>query len=374
MKLSILTLFSLLIMVSCVETIQEPLTLKEAFKDDFYIGVALNVDQILGNTDEKTQATIQNQFNSVVPENCLKSMFIQPREGEFFFDEADAYVSYGEEHNMFIIGHALVWHSQAPDWIFVDDKGNDVSRDVLVERMKKHIYALAGRYKGRIDGWDVVNEAISDNADEYLRPSKWQQIIGDDFLELAFQFASEAAPEAELYYNDYNMHTPKKRNDAVKLIKNLQSKGIKISGVGMQAHYGLDTPLEGVDSSIVAFAELGIKVMVTELDITALPFPSEDATAEVSTSFEYQQEFNPYVDGLPADVAAEHVKKYKDLFAIYLKHKDDISRVTFWGLNDAYSWRNDWPIQGRTDYCLPFDRDNNPKAIVDALISLKTTK
>lgn len=370
MKLSILTLFSLLIMVSCVEKTPEPQTLKEAFKDDFYIGVALNVDQILGNTDEKTQTTIQNQFSSTVSENCLKSMFIQPREGEFFFDEADAYVNYGEAHDMFIVGHALVWHSQAPDWIFVDEEGNDVSREVLIDRMRNHIFTLAGRYKGRIDGWDVVNEAISDNPDEYLRPSKWQQIIGDDFLELAFQFASEAAPEAELYYNDYNMHTPKKRNDAVKLIKNLQSKGIKISGVGMQAHYGLDTPLEGVDSSIVAFAELEIKVMVTELDITILPFPSDDATAEVSTSFEYQQEFNPYADGLPADVAAEHAKKYKDLFAIYLKHKDDISRVTFWGLNDGYSWRNDWPIAGRTDYCLLFDRENEPKAAYNAILSL----
>lgn len=370
MKLSILTLFSLLIMVSCVETKDETQTLKDAFKDDFYVGVALNVDQILGHTDEKTQTTIQSQFSSTVPENCMKSMFIQPKEGEFFFDEADAYVAYGEQHNMFIIGHALVWHSQAPDWIFVDENGNDVSREVLIERMKNHIYTLAGRYKGRIDGWDVVNEAISDNADEYLRKSKWQQIIGDDFLELAFQFASEAAPETELYYNDYNMHTAKKRNDAIKLIKNLQSKGVKISGVGMQAHYGLDTPLEDVEASIVAFAKLGLEIMVTELDITVLPFPSEEATAEVSMSFEYQQEFNPYVDGLPADMAALHAQKYKDLFAIYLKHKADISRVTFWGLNDGYSWRNDWPVVGRTDYCLPFDRENEPKAVHEAILSL----
>lgn len=360
----------MIILASCGTKIQEATTLKDAFKDDFYIGVALNVDQILGNTDDKTQTTIKTHFNSAVPENCLKSMFIQPKEGEFFFDEADAYVKYGEDNDMFIVGHALVWHSQAPDWIFVDENGDDVSREVLIERMKKHIYALAGRYKGRIHGWDVVNEAISDNEGEYLRKSKWQQIIGDDFLELAFQFASEAAPNTELYYNDYNMHTAKKRNDAVKLIKNLQSKGIKISGVGMQAHYGFDTPLEDVEASIVAFADLGIKVMVTELDITVLPFPSEDATAEVSTSFEYQKEFNPYADGLPEDASALLAAKYKDLFAIYLKHKDDISRVTFWGLNDGYSWRNDWPIVGRTDYCLLFDRDNEPKAVYEAILSL----
>ena len=369
MKPSIISLFLLSLLFSCVSTHKQT-TLKDVFKDDFHIGIALNVDQVLGHTDEKTQETIKAHFNSTVPENCLKSMFIQPKEGEFFFDEADAYVQYGEDNNMFIIGHALVWHSQAPDWIFVDELGNDVSREVLISRMQNHIFALAGRYKGRIEGWDVVNEAISDNPDEYLRKSKWQQIIGDDFLELAFQFAHEAAPNTELYYNDYNMHYEKKRNDAIKLIKNLQAKGIKISGVGMQAHYGLDTPLEDVEASIVAFADLGIKVMVTELDITVLPFPSEEATAEVSTSFEYQQEYNPYADGLPNDVSVLLAQKYKDLFAIYLKHKDDISRVTFWGLNDAYSWRNDWPIEGRTDYCLPFDRDNNPKAVVDALISL----
>lgn len=370
MKTVVSIILSSFFLLSCSESQKDYKNLSTAFENDFYVGVALNVDQVFNKTDEKTQQTIQNEFNSIVPENCLKSMFIQPKEGEFFFDEADQYVKYGEDHNMFIIGHALVWHSQAPEWIFVDQEGNDVSREVLIERMRAHIYALAGRYKGRINGWDVVNEAISDNPNEYLRKSKWQQIIGDDFIELAFKFAHEAAPDAELYYNDYNMNTKKKRDDAVRLVKSLQQNGVKISGIGMQAHYGLDTNLEEVETSIQAFAALGVKVMITELDITVLPFPTEEATAEVSTSFEYQQEYNPYADGLPENVSNIHAAKYKDLFAIYLKHSDVITRVTFWGLNDAYSWRNNWPIEGRTDYCLPFDRDNNPKVIHEVIVSL----
>src|SRR5690606_4843615 len=197
--------------------------------------------------------------------NCMKSMFMQPREGEFYFEDADRFVEYGEKNNMHIVGHTLIWHSQAPKWFFTDNAGNNVSRDVLIERMRKHIHTVVSRYKGRIHGWDVVNEAILDNG-EY-RESKFYEIIGEDFIPLAFQFAHEADPDAELYYNDYSTAIPSKRDGIVRMTKNLLDAGIKIAGLGMQEHHGLVHPSLGeVEQTINDFASLGVKVMVTEMD------------------------------------------------------------------------------------------------------------
>jgi endo-1,4-beta-xylanase len=359
---NLILLFSALVLMSCGNNTKVQTSLKDAYKDNFFMGVAINVDQ-MPSADTKAKDVVEKQFNSLSPENCMKSMYLQPEEGEFFFEESDQYVKYGEENNMFILAHALVWHSQAPRWLFVDDEGNDVSREVLIARMKSHIYTVAGRYKGRINAWDVVNEALSDNPKEYLRKSKWQQIIGDDFLEFAFKFAQEAAPDAELYYNDYNLNQPAKRAAAVKLIKELQAAGVKVSGIGMQAHYSLETSLDEMEKSIQAFSALGIKVMITELDITVLPFPNKSVTAEVSESYEYQTKFNPYVEGVPDSVEQLQVQKYEDFFTLMLKYEDVITRVTFWGLNDKVTWKNNWPMKGRTAYCLLFDRENNPKKV-----------
>lgn len=360
-------LFVVFLMVYYSGIAQNETTLKDAYKGKFLIGVALGT-KMVDSGDPKIQKTIKSQFNSIVAENCMKWEEIEPSEGVFDFDQADRFVKLGEQNDMFIVGHNLVWHSQVPDWLFVNKEGGTVSREVLIERMRKHIYTVAGRYKGRVHGWDVVNEAI--NGPNGWRESKWKQIIGEDFIELAFQFAHEADPDAELYYNDYGLNDPKKRVDAVRLIKRLQEKGVAIYGIGMQGHYNLHTDIREVENSIIAFSNLGIKVMFTEIDIDVLPNPSKIATAEVSTNFEYEKKYNPYPNGLSDSVQQELTAKYESLFKVLLKHEDVIERATFWGLNDGVSWKNDWPIKGRTNYPLLFDRENNTKPAFHAVVHL----
>jgi len=341
-------------------------SLKAALKGKFLIGVAMNADQITGK-DTAGVRLIKQHFNSITPENCMKSEVVQPQEGKFDFNLADQYVDFGQKNNMFIVGHTLIWHSQAPKWFFVDKDGKDVSRDVLIERMKKHIYTVVGRYKGRVNGWDVVNEAIED--DGSFRKSKFYQIIGEDYIRLAFKFAHEADPKAELYYNDYSMAKKEKRDAVVKMVRNLQSQGVKIDGIGMQGHMTMDFPtLEEEEKSIVAFSETGVKVMITELDLTVLPSPGTKVSADVALSYEYQKQLNPYPNGLPDSVAQAAHDRYAEFFRLFLRHADKIDRVTMWGLTDEDSWRNNWPVPGRTDYPLLFDRNYQPKPIVETII------
>ncbi|MDR1381129.1 MAG: endo-1,4-beta-xylanase [Tannerella sp.] len=344
---------------------ERELSLKEAFGDKFYIGAALNTGQIM-ERDVDAVRVIREHFSAIVPENCMKSMYLQPKEGEFSFDEADRFVEFGRKYGLFVTGHTLVWHSQAPDWFFTDGGGNDVSRDVLTERMKSHISTVVGRYRGVIRGWDVVNEAVLD--DGSLRNSKFLQIIGPDYIRLAFEFAREADPDAELYYNDYSMAVPAKRQGVVRLVKSLQEQGVRIDGIGMQGHLNMHfPPLEEFETSLLAFSELGVSVMITELDLSVLPSPRENAGADVAQSFEYRKEINPYAGGLPEDVEAAWNSRYADFFNLFLKHRDRITRVTLWGVGDADSWKNNWPVPGRTDYALLFDRNYEAKPLVDIL-------
>lgn len=360
-------------LLSCNRTEQrDPVSLKEAFKQKFYIGTALNARQVMGH-DSATMEVVKKHFNSIVAENCMKSGMIQREEGRFNFELADQFVKFGEENDMFIIGHTLIWHSQAPRWFFTDEEGNEVSREILIERMKNHISTVVGCYKGRVHGWDVVNEAILD--DGSYRKSKFYEIIGEDFIKLAFQFAHEADPDAELYYNDYSMAVPGKRNGVVKMVQKLQEQGVKIDAIGMQGHIGLDYPeVQEFENSIKAYSDLGVKVMVTELDLSVLPMPDWGAGAEISTDYEYQKELNPYTEGLPDSVNVLFEKRYLDFFNLFLKHQDAISRVTLWGVNDNNSWKNNWPVRGRTDYPLLFDRNNETKPVVDKIIQEALTK
>lgn len=343
----------------------EETSLKEAFTGKFFMGAALKTGFENNPNDIKL---VKHQFNSIVPENCMKSGEIHPKENEFFWDDADTFVAFGEENDMFIIGHCLVWHSQTPDWLFVDADGNDVSREVLIQRMKDHIFAVVGRYKGRVNGWDVVNEALEN--DGTYRQSKWIKIIGEDFIELAFQFAHEADPEAELYYNDYSLNNPTKRDGAVRLIKKLKEKDIKIDGIGMQAHYRFDFSQEQFEASITSFSEAGVKVMITELDLSVLPWISRSASANIADKEAYREKYDPYIEGLPDSIQLKQAEIYSDLFKILIKHNEVISRVTFWGTNDGDSWKNDFPVEGRTDYPLLFDRNYDPKPAYDAVIEL----
>ncbi|MCL2097378.1 MAG: endo-1,4-beta-xylanase [Bacteroidales bacterium] len=343
-------------------------TFKSAFNGKFLMGTALNLDQIWGRDTLGIQLT-KKQFNSIVAENCMKSMYLQPEEGQFFFDDADRFVKFGEENGMAIIGHTLVWHNQAPAWFFIDEKGQDVSREVLLERMKNHITTVVSRYKGKIKGWDVVNEAI--DGDGNFRPTKFHQIIGEDYIKYAFLFAQEADPEAELYYNDFSMADEDKRNGVIAMVKTLQWQGVKVDGIGMQGHLIMSGPsIDEFEKSIVAFSELGVKVMITELDLSVLPIPKPNIGADVTANFEYMQEMNPYAEGLPDSVLQVQQQRYVDFFRLFLKHTDKIDRVTFWGVADGDSWKNDWPVHGRTDYALLFDRSHQAKSAVADILKM----
>lgn len=346
-------------------------SLKEAFEDDFLIGAAINYQQAAGK-DTKALNLIALHFNSTTPENMLKWGPVHPTPDEYNFEAADNYVALGEEHDMFIIGHTLVWHQQTPAWVFEDENGNELSKEKLLNRMQQHITTVAGRYKGQIDGWDVVNEALEDNGD--LRQTKWLNIIGEDYLSQAFTFAHEAAPDAELYYNDYNLWKPSKREGAIRIVRKLQEEGIQLDGIGMQGHYSLTSPsVDEIEASILAFSKLGIKVMITELDVEVLPRPGNQG-ADLNESFGEKSEFNPYPDGLPEAVEKQLADRYAELFALFKKHRDKISRVTFWGVADHHSWLNNWPIRGRTNYPLLFGRDYQPKAAFETVINIGKEK
>ena len=346
-------------------------SLKDVFKSDFMIGAALNRRQF---TEEDTRALpiISTHFNTITSENQLKWQYIHPRLNTYDFKDADRYVAFGEKYGMYVIGHTLVWHNQTPSWVFQDGKGNRVSRDVLLARMRDHIQTVVGRYKGRIKGWDVVNEAI--NADGSMRASEWMKIIGEDYVAKAFEFAHEADPNAELYYNDFSLESAPKRNGAVRLIQQLQSKGIRVTGVGLQGHNRIGWPsMQEQDDTITAFAKLGMRINITELDVDVLPRVDEDEGRKIILNDELQPKLNPYRNALPDTVGDTQAKTYADLFTVYLKHRDVIDRITFWGVTDSESWLNNFPVRGRTNYPLLFDRQGKPKPAYDAVISVATS-
>lgn len=340
-------------------------SLKEVFEEDFLIGAAINNRQVDGE-DKQAVALVKEHFNTITPENMLKWERVHPKPNAYNFQPVDNYVALGKENDMFIIGHTLVWHQQTPSWVFEDEKGNPASKDTLLNRMQQHIATVAGRYQDKIDGWDVVNEAL--NEDGSLRQTKWSAIIGEDYLSRAFTFAHDAAPNAELYYNDYNLWKPSKREGAIRIVKKLKEKGIRIDGIGMQGHYSLTSPpIDEIEASILAFSRLGVKVMVTELDIDVLPRPGNQG-ADLNESFGENSEYNPYPNGLPDAVQKQLAKRYTELFALFHKHREKISRVTFWGVADHQSWLNNWPVRGRTNYPLLFGRDFQPKPAFEAVI------
>jgi endo-1,4-beta-xylanase len=332
----------------------------------FKIGVAVSAHRM---NDSIYASVIQRQFNSITAENVMKWEFIHPEPGKYNFQPADSFVAFGEENNMYIVGHVLVWHQQTPEWVFQDASGKPASRDTLLKRMHDHIATVVGHYKGRVDCWDVVNEAIDDNGE--VRKNAWYNIIGIDYVEKAFEYAHEADPDAVLLYNDYSLPTPMKRNGVVKLISSLKEKGVKVDAIGMQGHYHLDYPLlSDLDSSITAFSKIGCKVMFTELDINVLPFPTEQLGADIALNFKYDKKYNPYPDALSDSMQTVLANRYAEFFKIFISHADVIDRVTLWGVEDGGSWLNYWPIHGRSNYPLLFDRKYKQKPAYWSIVEL----
>ncbi|GBF20455.1 MULTISPECIES: endo-1,4-beta-xylanase [Arenibacter] len=368
LKKKIMPLVVFLILVGCSELdkkqiIEKKISLKSAFQHQFLIGAAINENQILGR-DSLAQKLIRGEFNSISPENCMKWKFLHPKKNTFFFETSDKFVAYGIDNDMFIIGHTLVWHSQLAPWAAMVDNKEELSNN-----LKNHITTIVGRYKSRINGWDVVNEAL--NEDGTLRESVFLKVLGDGYLSDSFKWAKEADPSAELYYNDYNLCNKEKRDGVIKLVKNLQENGAEIDGIGMQGHWNLEGPsLEDIEASILAYYNLGLKVMITELDITVLPNPNDLEGAEVNQHFENSAFMNPYPAKLPDSISIKLAKRYQDIFKLFKKHSEKISRVTFWGVNDNQSWLNNWPVKGRKNYPLLFDRDYQPKVAYDSVINI----
>ena len=362
---------SIVCALSCANGLYKPNTdrtdsLSDRYKDLFHLGAAINEDIILGK-DLQSKNIVTSEFNSITPENSLKWMFLQPFPNKFNFGAADKYVELGIKNNMHIVGHALVWHNQLADFMKTTR-----SRSEFKKHVEDHINTVVSRYKGKIDAWDVVNEAFNENGS--LRPSVFKKQMGDNYIEDVFKLAETADPDADLIYNDYNLYKPAKRAGVLKMVKKLQENGTKINAIGVQAHWRLNSPsLIEIEQIILDISDLGVEVMFTELDVTVLPNPWELVGAEVTqnfSKFEGDPKMDPYPKALPKSVEKQLAKRYEDIFKLFIKHQDKISRVTFWGVMDKHSWLNDWPIKGRTNYPLLFDRNYQPKKAYNKLINL----
>ena len=341
----------------------QDVALKDLVPRGWVIGAAINQNQSDGR-DTVAVNLVTRQFNTISPENLLKFQSLHPEPDRFTFEAADRYVAFGRDRGMAVIGHNLVWHSQTPRWVWDGPNNGLADRDTMLARMRTHISTVVGRYKGRIRGWDVVNEALAE--DGTLRDSPWRKGIGDDYVARAFEFAHEADPDAELYYNDYNLATkPEKRAGAIRIIKDLQQRRIRIDAVGEQGHWRLQSPTPAeIDQAITELRATGVKVMITELDVNLLPAAPPATPGEPPPAAA-----NPYANGLPDDMQQALARYYGDAFRVFLKHRDDISRVTFWGVSDADSWLN----RGRANHPLLWNRQREPKPAFDEVVKVLRT-
>jgi endo-1,4-beta-xylanase len=352
------------------ENEKKPEGLKDYYEDNFLIGAAVFPELF---DDPVAAELIKTHFSTITPENDMKWALLHPTPDQYKFERADRFAEFAETNGIKLIAHTLVWHSQLGQGVFTKEGSTDrtdlVDSETLYNRMKDHIFTVAGRYRGKVHGWDVVNEALDE--DGAMRESGFYKIAGDSFIEKAFEYANQADPDAELYYNDYNLVKPEKRQGAIRIIKKLQEKGLKIDAVGIQAHWNMTFPeLEEIEKSILEFSELGIKVIFTELDVSVLPSPWDAPSADIGIRHENSEKMNPYPDGMPDEVDEALAKRYRDIFEVFNKHRDKISRVTFWGLHDGISWKNNFPIRGRADYPLIFDRDMKPKKAYYSIVGL----
>lgn len=326
--------------------------LRQVFRGRFLIGSAVPP---LNHYNPGELQLLKKHFGTITPENCMKPVFLQPEEGRFDFATADSLVDQARGGGLTVNGHTLVWHAQTPEWMFRDGE-KPAGRELLLARMRAHIAAVAGHFAGRLNSWDVVNEAIDDGGG-FLRPSPWLAGIGPDFIAEAFVAAHKAAPDATLYYNDYGIETTTKMEKTLRLIRELKARNAPIHGVGIQGHYQLDRiPFDQIERAIMAYHAEGLEVAITELDIDVATRTTDGADISQTESAGEDR----FASGLPDDVQTRLADQYAALFALYLKHQDKIKRVTFWGLHDGCSWLNHFPSK-RTNHPLLWDRNLQPK-------------
>ena len=333
-----------------------PIGLAAAYKDYFPIGVAVSPRSLSG----PDSALILQQFNSLTPENAMKMGPIHPREDYYYWKDADAIVDFAQRHGLKVRGHNLCWHEQTPSWLFKDANGNEVTKEVLLQRLKEHITAVVSRYKGKIYAWDVVNEAVADKTDSssFLRNSPWLRICGEDFIAKAFEYAHAADPSAQLFYNDYNTERPDKRERVYRLLKQLVDAGVPITGVGLQGHWSIHEPTaQDLETTIRRFSSLGLKVQITELDISIYPWEKNRRPRGANEEDAYTPEKQQM-----------QARQYKMVFDIFRKERNKITGITFWNVSDKRTWLDDYPVRGRKNYPLLFNTDNLPtKAYYDVV-------
>lgn len=324
--------------------------LKDYYQKYFPIGVAVRPSNLRG---DEAKLVLQ-QFNSLTAENAMKMAPIHPEPNRYAWSNADSIVAFAQQNGLRMRGHCLCWHNQTPQWFFKDSTGKNVSKEVLLQRLKDHITTVVSRYKGKLYAWDVVNEAISDKPDEYLRPSIWYQICGEDYIAKAFEYAHAADPNAILFYNDYNEINASKRDKIYKLVKSLKDAGVPIGGVGLQGHWAINEPSrQQLDSTLKKFSDLGLKLQITELDISVYPKEHnarERRPEDADTTFSEEKE-------------KKQIEEYKMCFELFRKYRGVISGVTFWNISDRSSWLDNFPVRGRKDYPLLFDRNLQPKKV-----------
>jgi endo-1,4-beta-xylanase len=369
------------IIISALCAVALPLhaqSLAEAYRDYWYTGVSVNQWEVEGDQESHWDVITKN-FNWVVAENCMKCEVIHPQEGVYDFTLADKFVDKAKAAGLKVQGHCLIWHSQCAPWFHFDKDGKLVSREELKKRMREHIYTIVSHFKGRIDAWDVCNECFEDDGSP--RKSLFWQILGTDYIPLAFQYAHEADPNVQLFYNDYSMNKPAKVEGVANFFRPLIEQGLPVTAIGMQGHMILEDAKELLpqyDHSIKTIAALGVPTFFSELDLSVLPNPYGFSGANVSDRFTYTPEKDPFKEGLTKEKEAEINQYWVDFYKMLIPHKDNILRVNFWCLNDANSWRNDFPIQGRSDYATLYDRQNQPKGMIQEIINLvkpqQTTK
>lgn len=351
-KLKAIIAVLILLLATVVSHAQSPVKkgLKDYYKNYFPIGVAVSPRSL---KDSAERQLILEQFNSLTPENAMKMGPIHPQENTYNWKDADAIVDFAQAHHMRVRGHNLCWHTQAPNWIFHDKDGKLVSKEVLLNRLKDHINTVVSRYKGKIYAWDVVNEAVSDNNDQLFRNSLWYQICGEDFIFKAFEYAHEADPNAVLFYNDYGTESPGKRERIYQLLKKMLDAGIPVNAVGLQAHWSINDPSEdAIITSIKKFSSLGLKIQITELDISVYTGKDKDPNDASFTPEREQQQ----------------IEQYAKVFKVFRDYKQYLTGITFWNVTDKYSWLDNFPVRGRKNYPLLFDQNLKPKKAYQAVV------
>lgn len=350
--------------------INETKSLKAAYADKFLIGATLN-NYLVANPNHPTMQTVKQHFSSATIDNAMKWGIFNPQPELYKYTGPDHFVDFTSENNIQAVGHVLYWHSQTPDWVYKDKQGNLLSRGTLLNRMRERAKLMAARYGNTIKIWDVVNEAIED--DGSLRQTMFNKIIGDDFIEQAFIIAQEELPkDSILIYNDYGMTSPGRRDTVVKVVNDLIAKNIKIDGIGVQGHWSMQHPtIQEITTSFDAFISTGLSVHITELDVDYLGREQFfGANVDIKKRVATPQN-NPYPDGnFPASADQALGDRYVDIFNLFLKYQQNIERVTFWGVTDKSSWLNDWPVAGRTNYPLLFNRDGTEKKALQRVIRL----